>query len=34
MNGGKVLWLVEEVYVNSDSLVYGETVALYNQFKY
>ncbi len=30
MNGGKVLWLVEEVYVNSDSLVYGETVALYN----
>ena len=29
MNGGKVLWLVEEVFVNSDSLVYGETAALY-----
>ena len=29
MNGGKVLWLVEEVSVNSDSLVYGETAALY-----
>ena len=29
MNGGKVLWLIEEVNVNSDSLVYGETAALY-----
>jgi len=29
MNGGKVIWLIDEVKVNSDSLVYGETVALY-----
>ena len=29
MNGGKVLWLIDEVEVNSDSLVYGETVGLY-----
>ena len=29
MNGGKVLWLAEETMVNSDSLKYGETVALY-----
>jgi ABC-2 type transport system permease protein len=29
MNGGKVLWLAEEVKVNADSLDYGETVALY-----
>lgn len=29
MNGGRVLWLVEEIAVNADSLVYGETVALY-----
>jgi gliding-associated putative ABC transporter substrate-binding component GldG len=29
MNGGKVLWLIEEVLVNSDSLASGETVALY-----
>ncbi len=29
MNGGKVLWLIDEVSVNSDSLVYGETAALY-----
>jgi len=29
MNGGKVMWLIDEVDVNSDSLVYGETVALY-----
>lgn len=29
MNGGKVLWLFEEVEVNADSLVSGETVALY-----
>ena len=30
MNGGKILWLLEEVAVNADSLVYGETVGLYN----
>jgi ABC-2 type transport system permease protein len=29
MNGGKVLWLVDEVAVNSDSLAFGETVGLY-----
>ena len=29
MNGGKVLWLFEEVSVNSDSLTFGETVGLY-----
>jgi ABC-2 type transport system permease protein len=29
MNGGKVLWLYEEVKVNDDSLNFGETVALY-----
>jgi len=29
MNGGKVLWLFEEVDVNSDSLAYGSTVGLY-----
>jgi ABC-2 type transport system permease protein len=29
MKGGKVLWLFEEVAVNSDSLVYGSTVGLY-----
>jgi ABC-2 type transport system permease protein len=29
MNGGKVLWLIDEVSVNSDSLVFGETVGLY-----
>jgi len=29
MNGGKVMWLFDEVAVNSDSLVYGETAALY-----
>jgi len=29
MNGGKVLWLFEEVAVNSDSLANGETVGLY-----
>ena len=29
MNGGKVVWLYEEVSVNTDTLVYGETVALY-----
>jgi ABC-2 type transport system permease protein len=30
MNGGKVMWLFDEVAVNSDSLVFGETVGLYN----
>jgi len=29
MNGGKVIWLFEEVEVNSDSLIYGETAGLY-----
>jgi gliding-associated putative ABC transporter substrate-binding component GldG len=29
MNGGKVVWLIDEVNVNADSLVYGETAALY-----
>jgi ABC-2 type transport system permease protein len=29
MNGGKVLWLVDEVAVNSDSLAYGGTVGIY-----
>ena len=29
MNGGKVLWLIDEVAVNPDSLVFGETVGLY-----
>jgi ABC-2 type transport system permease protein len=29
MNGGKILWLINEVSVNSDSLVKGETVGLY-----
>lgn len=29
MNGGKVLWLFEEVNVNADSLAYGSTVGLY-----
>jgi len=29
MNGGKVMWLLEEVNVNSDSLAYGGTVASY-----
>ncbi|MDO9340440.1 MAG: gliding motility-associated ABC transporter substrate-binding protein GldG [Bacteroidales bacterium] len=29
MNGGRVMWLFDEVAVNSDSLVYGETVGLY-----
>ncbi len=30
MNGGKVLWLFEEVFVNSDSLAQGETVGIYS----
>jgi ABC-2 type transport system permease protein len=29
MNGGKVLWLFDEVSVNADSLVFGSTVGLY-----
>jgi ABC-2 type transport system permease protein len=29
MNGGRVLWLLDEVAVNADSLVFGETVGLY-----
>jgi ABC-2 type transport system permease protein len=29
MNGGKVIWCVEEVSVNSDSLIGGETIGLY-----
>lgn len=29
MNGGKVLWLIDEVMVNTDSLALGGTVALY-----
>lgn len=29
MNGGKVLWLIDEVMVNADSLALGGTVALY-----
>jgi ABC-2 type transport system permease protein len=29
MHGGRVLWLAEEVRVNSDSLAYGGTVAFY-----
>jgi gliding-associated putative ABC transporter substrate-binding component GldG len=30
MNGGKVIWLYEEVAVNADSLVNGESVGLYH----
>lgn len=30
MNGGRVMWLFEEVAVNADSLVRGETVGLYH----
>jgi ABC-2 type transport system permease protein len=29
MNGGRVMWLLNEVAVNEDSLRYGETVAMY-----
>jgi ABC-2 type transport system permease protein len=29
MNGGKVMWLFDEVAVNADSLVFGETIGLY-----
>jgi ABC-2 type transport system permease protein len=34
MNGGKVLWLAEEVRVNSDSLVNGGTVAFYQPLNF
>ncbi len=30
MNGGKVLWLYNEVAVNSDSLIFGSTAGLYH----
>lgn len=30
MNGGRVLWLVEEVYVNADSLASGGSMAIYS----
>jgi ABC-2 type transport system permease protein len=30
MNGGKVLWLLEEVEVNIDSMILGETAGLYH----
>lgn len=29
MHGGKVMWLFDEVYVDTDSLTYGSTAALY-----
>ncbi len=29
MKGGRVLWLVDEVSINTDSLVFGQTVGLY-----
>lgn len=29
MQGGKIVWLIDEVNINADSLVYGETAALY-----
>jgi gliding-associated putative ABC transporter substrate-binding component GldG len=29
MNGGRVLWLIDEVKVNADSLAFGETVGLF-----
>lgn len=34
MNGGKVLWLAEEVVVNADSLPGGSTVALYEPLSF
>lgn len=30
MNGGKVMWLIDEVYVNTDSLSAGGSMAFYN----
>ena len=34
MNGGRVLWLAEEVNVNADSLPAGSTVALYEPLSF
>ena len=34
MNGGRVMWLAEEVKVNADSLVAGSTVALYEPLSF
>lgn len=34
MNGGRVLWLAEEVKVNADSLAAGSTVALYEPLSF
>jgi ABC-2 type transport system permease protein len=34
MNGGKIIWLAEEVRVNSDSLVNGGTVAFYQPLNF
>ncbi len=34
MNGGRVLWLAEEVKVNADSLTAGSTVALYEPLSF
>jgi len=34
MNGGRILWLAEEVRVNSDSLVNGGTVAFYQPLNF
>jgi ABC-2 type transport system permease protein len=34
MNGGRVLWLFEEVKVNEDSLNFGETVGLYRPLNF
>ena len=34
MNGGRVMWLAEEVAVNADSLVAGATVALYEPLSF
>jgi ABC-2 type transport system permease protein len=34
MNGGRVLWLAEEVTVNADSLTAGSTVALYEPLSF
>ncbi len=34
MNGGRVMWLAEEVKVNADSLIYGGTMALYEPLSF
>ncbi|HUW93438.1 MAG TPA: gliding motility-associated ABC transporter substrate-binding protein GldG [Bacteroidales bacterium] len=34
MNGGRVMWLAEEVNVNADSLLYGGTMALYDPLSF